>query len=157
MRVAPGRSSWRWAIVLVASQLAGCAGALPDVLTSSAPGTSAPAPAPQLPAPNAVAGAAPPSPQATAQPTASAASPGPASSAGLPGDVLLITSFTKPTVVLYSGESTNDGARVETSSLPVPLRGRVASGNTARLEIQTPSGPRWLARSEVALASQAVR
>lgn len=155
MRVAPGRSSWRWAIVLVASQLAGCAGALPDVLTSSAPGTSAPAP--QLPAPNAVAGAAPPLPQATPQTAASAASPGPASSAGLPGDVLLITSFTKPTVVLYSGESTNDGARVETSSLPVPLRGRVASGNTARLEIQTPSGPRWLARSEVALASQAVR
>lgn len=71
--------------------------------------------------------------------------------------MVLITSFTKPTVVLYSGETTNDGERVATTSLPMPLRGRVAAGNTARLEIHTPSGPRWLARSEVALASPVVR
>lgn len=63
-----------------------------------------------------------------------------------------ITGFTGPTVVLYRSESGNDGERRPTASTMLPIAARASTVNASRVQIETDSGPRWIARSEISLA-----
>jgi hypothetical protein len=56
-------------------------------------------------------------------------------------------------VVLFGDEVGQDGERVATSSLTVPLQMKYTASNVSRVQIDTPYGPRWVARSEITIAS----
>lgn len=65
----------------------------------------------------------------------------------------MIVGFKGATVVLFGDEVGQDGERVSTASLTVPLQMKYAPSNISRVQIDTPYGPRWVARSEITIAS----
>jgi len=65
----------------------------------------------------------------------------------------MIVGFKTQTVVLFAEEHGNDGERVATSSLVLPLQMRNAASNAGRVQIETAYGPRWIARSEIVLGA----
>lgn len=64
-----------------------------------------------------------------------------------------IAGFKGKTVILYSSPTSNDGQRVPTSSLPLPLTFRASPDNATRVGVLTLEGVRWIARSDITLAA----
>lgn len=58
-----------------------------------------------------------------------------------------IVEFRSTTVVLFESETGNDGRRIPSGSLTLPMRVKPAAAN--RLEIATADGPKWIARADV--------
>jgi len=76
----------------------------------------------------------------------------PAGTAALPSSARAsIVGFKASTVVLFSGEFGNEGERVATSSLALPLQTTTSPSNAGRVQIETVYGLRWIARTEVVL------
>ncbi len=65
----------------------------------------------------------------------------------------MIVAFKGPTIVLFGAEVGDNGERVSTSSLSLPLQMKYASSSASRVQIETPYGPRWVARSEIMIGS----
>ena len=108
---------------------------------------------------------APPSPSVMVPPDpappAGATGGAPAAPRGIAGSQLpgpaggqaAIVGFKASTVVLFGGEFGNEGQRVATASLNLPLMMKDASSNASRVQIETAYGPRWIARSEIVLGA----
>ena len=79
------------------------------------------------------------------------APPAPSARAARGGD--MIVAFKGPTIVLFGTEAGDNGERVATSSLSLPLQMKYASSSATRVQIETPYGPRWVSRSEIMLGS----
>lgn len=69
----------------------------------------------------------------------------------------LIVAFKGPSIVLYDDANSNNGERVSVASLSLPLRMKSTLSNAVRVQIETPYGPRWIARSEITIGSDSAR
>lgn len=141
---------------LALGALAGCSAKLPQMgeITKIGGETATATPegeAQGTAADGAVAAQAPASPAApaAAPPVVQAAKPATTALSSGSGDQ--IVGFRNKTVILYAGSSSNEGERVPSASLSLPLTFRPAPDNTSRLGIMTVYGARWIARSEVTL------
>lgn len=67
-------------------------------------------------------------------------------------DQTTIVAFKGKSVILYNADDGNDGQRMPVTAFSLPIIARKSTGGS-RLEVATSEGPRWIAPSEVVVAT----
>lgn len=134
--------------MLVAAAIGGCAGNAPIL---PPPGLTAGADLGAAPVRDSGSALGPAvSPAAAVAPGVSASNVSPATvGAASPCKACTIVGFRQPIVTLYMSEAGQEAQRVPKAALPLPMVSAKPTDSSARLQIMTLDGVRWVSQSDV--------